>query len=81
VDGMTMPYTTPQDFLPGVSFAIPPESVHFDLPTVLREAMADYLQRHSPVALPDGGRLVRWRVVIGDRGSVIGDRSLLDWLA
>jgi 5'-nucleotidase len=59
VDGMTMPYTIPQDYLPGVSFAIPGETVQYDLPTVLREAMADYLRRRSPVAVPDDGRLVR----------------------
>lgn len=70
VDGMSMPYTTPQEYLPGVSFTIPDETVRYDLPTVLREALADHLRRHSPVAPPEVGRLVEWEI----GGSVIGDR-------
>ena len=54
--GMT--YQGPQGEMPGVSFTIPAESVDYELPTVLREAMEDYLRRHSPVAPPDLGRLV-----------------------
>jgi len=44
--------------VPGVSFTIPPEEVEYELPTVLREVMEDYLRQHSPVATPDVGRLI-----------------------
>lgn len=54
--GMT--YAAIRDEMPGVSFDIPPEIVDYDLPTVLREAMQDYIDRHSPLAPPDVGRLV-----------------------
>ena len=53
-----MRYQGPRGQVPGVSFTIPAESVDYELPTVLRKAMEDYLRRHSPVAPPDLGRLV-----------------------
>jgi 2',3'-cyclic-nucleotide 2'-phosphodiesterase (5'-nucleotidase family) len=55
MDGMT--YRGLEDRIPGVSFTIPPEAVEYELPTVLREAMEDYLRRHSPAPVPDLGRL------------------------
>jgi len=54
--GMT--YQGLREQMPGVSFTIPPESVVYELPTVLREALQDYLSRHSPLAPPDVDRLV-----------------------
>jgi hypothetical protein len=54
--GMT--YRGLQDQIRGVSFTIPAESVEYELPTVLREAMEDALGRRSPLAPPDLGRLV-----------------------
>jgi len=56
--GMTTTYAALEENLPGVGFAIPPEKVTYELPTVLREAMEDYLRRHSPLAPPDVGRLI-----------------------
>jgi 2',3'-cyclic-nucleotide 2'-phosphodiesterase (5'-nucleotidase family) len=53
-----MSYRGLEQRVAGVSFTIPPESVVYELPTVLREAMEDYLRRHSPLAPPDLGRLV-----------------------
>ena len=61
--GMTTTYAALEENLPGVGFAIPPESVVYELPTVLREAMEDYLRRHSPLAPPDVGRLIVSRLV------------------
>ena len=61
--GMT--YRGLEDRIPGVSFTIPPEAVEYELPTVLREAIEDYLRRHSPVPVPDLGRLI----VSGKAGS------------
>jgi len=53
-----MSYQGPHEQVPGVSFTIPAENVEYELPTVLREAMEDYLRLHSPVAPPDLGRLL-----------------------
>jgi len=53
-----MSYQGPREEVPGVSFTIPAENVEYNLPTVLREAMEDYLRHDSPVAPPDLGRLV-----------------------
>jgi hypothetical protein len=53
-----MSYQGLEERVPGLSFTIPPESVEYELPTVLREAMEDYLRRNSPVAPPDVGRLI-----------------------
>ena len=35
------------------------QSAQYEVPTILREVMEDYIQRRSPVPMPDGGRWVR----------------------
>ena len=35
------------------------QKVEYEVPTILREAMEDYMQRHSPVPVPEPGRWVR----------------------
>jgi 2',3'-cyclic-nucleotide 2'-phosphodiesterase (5'-nucleotidase family) len=54
--GMT--YQGVRERIPGVSFTIPPETVEYDLPIVLREALQEALHRHSPLMPPELGRIV-----------------------